>query len=142
MKSASDIRETFHARMAMNDEETVALTVGGHTFGKMHGNGPADAVGVEPEAGRPRRAGLRLEEQQRDRQGSVPSSGLEGRGRDPDAVGQQAPRDVVRLNGALVHSPAGAQQWQPRGRSRTASWCRRSSPVRETNRRCRPPTWR
>ena len=75
----------------MNDEETVALIAGGHTFGKTHGAAAADHVGVEPEAGRPRSAGLRLGEQVRHRQGrrhhhQRPGSHLD---HDADEVEQQ-----------------------------------------------------
>ena len=112
--SGKDVRETF-ARMAMNDEETVALIAGGHTFGKCHGAGPATHVGPEPEA-----AGL-------EEQGLGWNSSF-GTGKGKDAIGSGIegawkPRPtkwdmgylntLFRYDWDLVKSPAGAYQWIP-----------------------------
>ena len=114
--SAQDIRETF-ARMAMNDEETVALTAGGHTFGKAHGAGDAGLVGAEPE-------GASIEEQ------GFGWTNAHGSGKGRDAItsgieGAWTANPTQWDNGyfdllfkyedswTLVKSPAGANQWTP-----------------------------
>src|SRR5271157_548514 len=114
--AARDIRETF-ARMAMNDEETVALIAGGHTFGKTHGAGPASNVGPEPEA-----AGI-------EQQGLGWKSSF-GTGKGGDAIGSglevtwtTTPTkwsnnffwNLFGYEWELTKSPAGANQWQPKG---------------------------
>jgi len=114
--SARDIRETF-ARMAMNDEETVALTAGGHTFGKTHGAGDVAHVGREPE-------GAGIEEQGLGWKNSF------GTGKGGDAItsgieGAWTPNPIQWDNGyfetlfgyewELTKSPAGANQWKPKG---------------------------
>ncbi len=114
--AAHDIRETF-ARMAMNDEETVALIAGGHTFGKTHGAGPASHVGPVPEA-----AGI--EEQ------GLGWKGNFGTGKGGDAIGSgleviwsNTPtkwdnnffENLFGYEWELTKSPAGANQWKPKG---------------------------
>ncbi len=115
MKSAMDIRETFE-RMAMNDEETVALTVGGHTFGKMHGNGPADAVGVEPEGAGLAELGFGWVNSNETGLGQFTvTSGLEGAWTPtPTQWDNKYLETIFEHEWELVHSPAGAQQWQPK----------------------------
>jgi catalase-peroxidase len=113
--AARDIRETF-ARMAMNDEETVALIAGGHSFGKTHGAGPASHVGPEPEA-----AGI-------EEQGLGWKSSF-GTGKGGDAIGSGLEvtwtatptkwsnnffQNLFGYEWELTKSPAGAHQWQPK----------------------------
>ncbi|MFC3650927.1 catalase/peroxidase HPI [Dyella humi] len=116
LAAAKDIRETF-GRMAMNDEETVALIAGGHTFGKTHGAGPATHVGPEPEA-----AGI-------ENQGLGWKSSF-GTGKGDDAIGSglevtwtSTPTkwsnnffwNLFGYEWELTKSPAGAHQWTPKG---------------------------
>ncbi|KVT69381.1 hydroperoxidase [Burkholderia ubonensis] len=114
--AARDIRETF-ARMAMNDEETVALIAGGHTFGKTHGAGPASNVGAEPEAAAIEEQGL----------GWKSSYGT-GKGRDAITSGLEVTwtttptqwshnffENLFGYEWELTKSPAGAHQWVAKG---------------------------
>jgi catalase-peroxidase len=115
LKSAMDIRETF-GRMAMNDEETVALTVGGHTFGKMHGNGPEEAVGVEPEGAGLAEQGFGWVNTNETGLGQFAiTSGLEGAWTPtPTKWDNKYLETIFSHEWELVESPAGAKQWQPK----------------------------
>ncbi|RAC45975.1 catalase-peroxidase, partial [Burkholderia multivorans] len=110
--AARDIRETF-ARMAMNDEETVALIAGGHTFGKTHGAGPASSVGPEPEAAALEQQGLGWQ-----------STFGTGKGKDAITSGLEVTwtstptkwsndffKHLFSYEWELTKSPAGAHQW-------------------------------
>jgi len=114
LKSAQDIRETF-GRMAMNDEETVALTVGGHTFGKMHGAVTPDHHGPEPEAAGLAEQGLGWANSHEKGLGEYTlTSGLEGAWTPtPTQWDNKYLETIFSHEWELVESPAGAQQWQP-----------------------------
>src|SRR4051812_7079679 len=115
LQSARDIRETF-ARMSMNDEETVALTAGGHTFGKCHGAGDASKVGAEPEGADIAQQGLGWTSSHGSGIGDdTITSGLEGPWTPtPNRWTQNYFRMLLDYEYELVKSPAGAQQWQPK----------------------------
>lgn len=114
--AAHDIRETF-GRMAMNDEETVALIAGGHTFGKTHGAGPADNVGVEPEAASLAAQGLGWENKfGTGKAGFTITSGLEVTWtKTPTQWSNNFFENLFGYEWELTKSPAGANQWVAKG---------------------------
>jgi catalase-peroxidase len=112
LAAARDIRETFR-RMAMNDEETVALIAGGHSFGKTHGAGPADNVGPEPEAAPLEEQGLGWRSTYGSGKGAdTITSGLEVTWTNtPTQWGSGFFQNLFSHEWELVESPAGAKQW-------------------------------
>lgn len=114
LESAIDIRETF-ARMGMNDEETVALVAGGHTFGKSHGAGSATHVGPEPEAAPIEEMGLGWSSSFKSGKGSdTIGSGIEGAWTaNPIQWDNGFFDNLFGYDWDLIKSPAGAWQWQP-----------------------------
>ena len=116
LKSAHDIRETF-ARMAMNDEETVALTAGGHTVGKSHGNGDAANLGPEPEAADIEEQGMGWNNHKTRGIGrDTVTSGIEGAWTTNPTQWDNGYFDLLLgYDWELTTSPAGASQWQPIG---------------------------
>jgi len=110
--SGRDVRETF-ARMAMNDEETVALVAGGHTFGKCHGAGNAAKVGPEPEAAPIEQMGLGWKSSYKSGKGvDAITSGIEGAWKpNPTQWDMGYLKVMFKYDWELVKSPAGAHQW-------------------------------
>src|SRR6202040_1728038 len=114
--SAKDIRETFH-RMAMNDEETVALIAGGHTFGKTHGAGDPSLIGPEPEGGALEDQGLGWKSKHGTGIGADTITG------GPEVTWTQTPtkwsnlffKNLFENEWELTKSPAGAKQWKAKG---------------------------
>ncbi len=120
--AAKDIRETF-ARMAMNDEETVALIAGGHSFGKTHGAGPATHVGPEPEAAGIEEQGLGWKSSfGTGKGGDTIGSGLEVTWTNtPTKWSNNFFRVLFENEWELTKSPAGANQWKPKGEAVTGT---------------------
>lgn len=114
VRSAKDIRETF-GRMAMNDEETVALIAGGHAFGKMHGAGDASHVGPEPEGSSIEDMGLGWKSSYGSGKGAdAISSGLEGAWTPTPTKWDNTYLEIMfKYDWKQVKSPAGATQWIP-----------------------------
>ena len=114
--SARDLRETF-SRMGMNDEETAALTAGGHTFGKAHGAGDSSKVGREPEGADIAHMGLGWQSTHESGMGDdTITSGIEGAWTPTPTKWDQTYFDMLLDHEyELVKSPAGANQWQPVG---------------------------
>ncbi len=114
LKTAAQVRETF-ARMAMNDEETVALTAGGHTVGKTHGNGDAGALGPDPEAADVTMQGLGwANPNQHGKAANAVTSGLEGAWTTHPTRFDMGFFDMLfGHEWELKKSPAGAWQWEP-----------------------------
>ena len=112
VEAVKDVRETF-ARMAMNDEETVALIAGGHTFGKCHGAGPATYVGPEPEAAPIEQMGLGWKNSYgKGNADDTIGSGLEGAWKaNPTQWNMGYLKTLFKYEWELVKSPAGAYQW-------------------------------
>ena len=114
LKTAHDVRITFK-RMAMNDEETVALTAGGHTVGKAHGNGDASKLGPEPEAGEIENQGFGWLNPKGNGNGAdTVTSGLEGSWTtNPTRWDNEYFYLLLNYDWELKKSPAGAWQWEP-----------------------------
>ncbi|MEV1050020.1 catalase/peroxidase HPI [Streptomyces sp. NPDC059017] len=115
LAAARDIRETFR-RMAMNDEETVALIAGGHTFGKTHGAGPAEAVGPDPEAAPIEQQGFGWRNSHGTGKGAdAITSGLEGIWTNTPITWDNSFFEILfGYEWELFKSPAGAHQWRPK----------------------------
>ena len=122
--SARDVRETF-GRMAMNDYETVALTAGGHTFGKTHGAGDPKLVGPEPEAAPIEAQGLGWINAHGSGVGTdATTSGIEGAWTaTPTRWDNSYFETLFGYEWELTKSPAGAQQWRPKGMARVPTQC-------------------